>query len=152
MEPVLPWYFAGPLLGLMIPALIYFNQKQLGVSSSLRVVGSYIFPTLNYFSYDRKQDLWQVWFALGIVLSSLLINHFEGVEVSQSIYNLSNWLWFLIGGVFIGFGARYAGGCTAGHCLMGNATFAISSMITTIGFFTGGMIVSHFIVPLIFKL
>jgi uncharacterized membrane protein YedE/YeeE len=155
MEPTLPWYIGGPLLGLMIPLLLILKEKQLGVSSSLRVVGSVITPRLNYFKYDRTKDYWQLWFVLGIIGVSLVVQQLnlysigDGKEV-ETVYSLSNWLVFLVGGVAVGFGARYAGGCTAGHCLMGNSLLATSSIISTVSFFVGGLIVTHLLIPLIF--
>jgi uncharacterized membrane protein YedE/YeeE len=56
----------------------------------------------------------------------------------------------IIGGVLIGFGARYASGCTSGHAISGLSNLQIKSLKAVIGFFIGGLIMSHFILPLIF--
>jgi hypothetical protein len=56
----------------------------------------------------------------------------------------------LIGGIFIGFGSRYAGGCTSGHAIAGLSNLQIPSLKAVIGFFVGGLIMAHFILPLIF--
>lgn len=55
-----------------------------------------------------------------------------------------------IGGLLVGFGARYAGGCTSGHSISGISNFQVPSMIATVGFFIGGLIMVHFIFPLLF--
>ena len=55
-----------------------------------------------------------------------------------------------IGGVLIGFGTRYASGCTSGHAISGLSNFQLQSLKAVIGFFIGGLIMSHFILPLIF--
>ena len=55
-----------------------------------------------------------------------------------------------VGGIFVGFGARYAGGCTSGHAISGIADLQIPSFIAVIGFFIGGLIMTYFIFPLIF--
>jgi uncharacterized membrane protein YedE/YeeE len=55
-----------------------------------------------------------------------------------------------IGGVLIGFGSRYAGGCTSGHAISGLSNLQIPSLKAVIGFFVGGLIMSYFILPLIF--
>jgi uncharacterized membrane protein YedE/YeeE len=52
--------------------------------------------------------------------------------------------------MLVGFGARYANGCTAGHCIMGVSQFALSSILATIAFFVGGLIGSLLIVPSIY--
>ena len=56
----------------------------------------------------------------------------------------------LIGGLLIGFGSRYAGGCTSGHAIAGMSNLQRQSLKAVIGFFVGGLIMSHFIFPLIF--
>jgi uncharacterized membrane protein YedE/YeeE len=50
----------------------------------------------------------------------------------------------------IGFGTRYASGCTSGHAISGLSNLQIKSLKAVIGFFIGGLIMSHFILPLIF--
>lgn len=56
----------------------------------------------------------------------------------------------LIGGLLIGFGSRYAGGCTSGHAIAGLSNLQIPSLKAVIGFFVGGLLMVHFILPLIF--
>lgn len=55
----------------------------------------------------------------------------------------------IIGGVLIGFGSRYAGGCTSGHAISGLSNLQLPSLKAVIGFFIGGLIMAHFILPLI---
>ncbi len=77
----------------------------------------------------------------------LLPNALFGNEVFQSpkiIFIL------IIGGVLIGFGSRYAGGCTSGHAIAGMSNLQKQSLKAVIGFFVGGLIMTHFILPLIF--
>jgi len=56
----------------------------------------------------------------------------------------------LIGGILVGFGARYAGGCTSGHAISGLSNLQLPSLIAVIGFFIGGLAMVHLIFPLIF--
>ncbi len=56
----------------------------------------------------------------------------------------------IIGGVLIGFGTRYAGGCTSGHAISGLSNLQLPSLKAVIGFFIGGLLMAHFILPLIF--
>lgn len=77
----------------------------------------------------------------------LLPNALFGNEVFQSpklIFIL------IIGGVLVGFGSRYAGGCTSGHAIAGMSNLQKQSLKAVIGFFVGGLIMAHFILPLIF--
>ncbi len=59
-------------------------------------------------------------------------------------------LFLILGGILIGFGSRYAGGCTSGHAITGLSNFQIPSLKAVIGFFIGGLIMVNFIFPLIF--
>ena len=56
----------------------------------------------------------------------------------------------LIGGILVGFGARYAGGCTSGHSISGLSNLQMPSLIATIGFFIGGLLMVHLIFPFLF--
>ena len=56
----------------------------------------------------------------------------------------------IIGGFLIGFGTRWAGGCTSGHSITGLANLQMPSLIATIGFFIGGLAMTHFLIPIIF--
>ena len=56
----------------------------------------------------------------------------------------------ILGGILIGFGSRYAGGCTSGHAISGMSNLQLPSLKAVIGFFVGGLIMAHFVLPLIF--
>jgi uncharacterized membrane protein YedE/YeeE len=77
----------------------------------------------------------------------LLPNFLFGAEALQSPKMITI---LLIGGILIGFGSRYAGGCTSGHAISGLSNFQLPSLKAVIGFFIGGLIMSHFILPLLF--
>lgn len=85
---------------------------------------------------------------LGIDLSSGLL--------PVSVFNWSNVLTFsgfvtlVIGGFLIGFGTRYAGGCTSGHSITGLSNLQLPSLVATIGFFIGGLLTTHFLLPLLY--
>ena len=68
---------------------------------------------------------------------------FQILESPKSIFIL------LIGGLLIGFGSRYAGGCTSGHAISGLSNLQIPSLKAVIGFFVGGLIMAHFLLPLL---
>ncbi len=55
----------------------------------------------------------------------------------------------ILGGFLVGFGARYAGGCTSGHAISGLADLQFPSLVAVIGFFVGGLIVTHVVLPLL---
>lgn len=70
---------------------------------------------------------------------------------SNAVFQSPKMIVFLIiGGILIGFGTRYASGCTSGHAISGLSNLQIQSLKAVIGFFIGGLIASHFILPLLF--
>lgn len=69
---------------------------------------------------------------------------------NAALSNPFNIILLLMGGLLVGFGARYAGGCTSGHAISGLSNLQIPSLIAVIGFFIGGLTMIHFIFPLIF--
>jgi uncharacterized membrane protein YedE/YeeE len=154
-EP-LAWYIAGPLIGLIVPILLLLKEKQFGISSSYRFIWAKINKKQEYFNYNEESDRWQFHFVLGLILTGLIYssfgynsNHISTTTLNSHLnfYTLNNWIIFLVGGIFIGFGSRYANGCTAGHCIMGLSQFSLASLIATIAFFVGGIIATYIILP-----
>ena len=68
----------------------------------------------------------------------------------ESLSSFKNLTLLFIGGLLVGFGARYAGGCTSGHAISGLSNLQLPSLIAVIGFFIGGLIMVHLLFPLIF--
>ena len=68
----------------------------------------------------------------------------------ETLFTLKGFLILAFGGLLVGFGARYAGGCTSGHAISGIADLQVPSMIAVVGFFIGGLIMTFGIFPLIF--
>lgn len=82
----------------------------------------------------------------------------DGTLVPTSIFSwegllsIKGILLIAVGGFFVGFGSRYAGGCTSGHAISGLSNLQLPSLIAVIGFFIGGLLMSWFILPLILQL
>ena len=68
----------------------------------------------------------------------------------DTLFSVKGFLILLLGGFLIGFGTPYAGGCTSGHAISGLSNLQIPSLIAVIGFFIGGLLAAHFIIPLLF--
>jgi len=79
---------------------------------------------------------------------SYLPQEIFSLEVLLSIKGFSI---LLIAGILVGFGARYAGGCTSGHAIVGLSMLELPSLISVIGFFIGGLVMTWFILPLLFS-
>ena len=135
-----------------------------------------------FFNYDWKKEVWNLFFVGGtlvggIIATAFLINRqpmtINPDLVSQfSAYGINdlhssipselfNWqqlltargLVMIVGGGFmVGFGTRYAGGCTSGHSIMGLSNLQLPSLIATICFMAGGYIMSNLLLPFILKL
>ena len=68
----------------------------------------------------------------------------------DTMLTLKGFTILLIAGLMVGFGARWAGGCTSGHAIVGLSNLEIPSVISVIGFFIGGLIMTWFILPTLF--
>ncbi|WP_017733979.1 YeeE/YedE family protein [Nafulsella turpanensis] len=70
----------------------------------------------------------------------------------EGLFTLRGFIMLVVGGFLIGFGARYAGGCTSGHAISGLSNLQLPSLIAVIGFFIGGLIMTYLLLPLILTL
>ena len=70
----------------------------------------------------------------------------------EALFNWKGWLIIAGGGFMVGFGARYAGGCTSGHAISGLSALQLPSLIAVIGFFAGGLFITYVVIPLLFPL
>jgi len=176
-----PWWVAGPLIGLFVPVLLVFENRQFGFSSNLRHLCAALLPgDVEFFCYDWKSSgLWNLVFLGGTVLGgyiggSLLAapavplgEHTRAALTTLGIHDLSglapselfNWsalgtlrgfVFIVLGGLCVGFGTAYAGGCTSGHGVAGLAAREKSSLLAVLGFFAGGLIATNLILPRLF--
>jgi hypothetical protein len=70
----------------------------------------------------------------------------------NSLLTLRGFILIVIGGFLVGFGTRYAGGCTSGHTIMGISNLQMPSVIASCFFFAGGLLMTWFILPFILNL
>jgi len=154
-------YLVGALIGLLSMATFYFSNKPLGASTAYaRLAGMFgnLFnrrhtESLKYFQENKPVVDWEVMVVFGAVLGAFLAA-WHGSELT------SEWLpamWVArfgedslalrigvasLGGVFMAFGARLAGGCTSGHGISGTMQLALGSWISVICFFIGGIAIA----------
>ena len=132
------------------------------------------------FNFDWKTQAWNLVFLIGAILGGFIANEFmsDGTPVKiaaatiddlaklgiaapaglqppelfswDAVLTLKGFSILAIGGLLIGFGARYAGGCTSGHAISGLSNLQFPSLIAVIGFFVGGLIITFVFLPLIF--
>jgi uncharacterized membrane protein YedE/YeeE len=135
---------------------------------------------VKFFHFNWRSQIWNLVFLAGAILGGLiaksLLSNDEPVEISQKTIQtlgeygfsapasaqpdeLFSWdavatpkgfLILAIGGLMVGFGSRYAGGCTSGHAISGLSDLQLPSLVAVIGFFAGGLLMTFVIFPLIF--
>lgn len=162
--------------------LIFLNKSFGISSSLRHVCAMCVPTNISYFKYDWKKDLWNIVFVLGVAggavlvyfgfpnpepvditpattakLAAMGVTDFSGL-IPQDVFGWDQlntprtWIMVVLGGFLVGFGTRYAGGCTSGHAIMGMSLLSVGSLVATVGFFIGGLIVSWFILPHILAL
>ncbi len=135
---------------------------------------------VKFFDFDWKSQSWNLVFVLGSIIGGYIASHylsnpeplalsqatiddlsalsipFDGGLVPESLFSweslptATGFLLMVVGGFFVGFGARYAGGCTSGHAISGLSNLQLPSLIAVVGFFIGGLLMTHLLFPLIF--
>jgi uncharacterized protein len=130
----------------------------------------------------RKVGGWNLMFAVGLLLGGflggVLLANPEPLRVSAkttadlaalgvsvdgglapaaifswaNLFTLQGFIFIVVGGFLVGFGTAYAGGCTSGHAIMGLSDLQLPSLVAVIGFFAGGLIVTHLLFPLLLRL
>ena len=68
----------------------------------------------------------------------------------DTMLSFKGFIILIVAGLMVGFGARWAGGCTSGHAIVGLSNLELPSLISVIGFFIGGLVMTWFILPLLF--
>ena len=151
-------------------------------SSLRHICASCIPANIPFFKYNWKKEVWNLFFVAGIflggVIAIMLLSNQSPVEINpklvkeltgygitnynnlipediinwQSLFTLKGFLMMIIGGFLVGFGTRYAGGCTSGHAIMGLSNLQLPSLIATISFMIGGFIMANLILPVILTL
>jgi uncharacterized membrane protein YedE/YeeE len=152
-----PWWISGLLIGLTVPLLYLLAGKAFGISTSLQQIGAMCAPNskLDYLrKHDRTGSRWTLVFVIGIAIGAFVANRLltaEPVALLPDMFKTpAGAAKLLAGGFLIGFGTRYAGGCTSGHSITGIANLNWPSVVATICFFAGGLAVTWGLGTLLF--
>lgn len=151
-------------------------------SSLRHICASCIPAGIPFFNYDWKKEAWNLFFVLGIFIGGIIATQFlsnpnsieihpdlskelasygitkiDGLLPSQlfnwsSLLTLKGFIMMVVGGFLVGFGTRYAGGCTSGHAIMGLSNLQWPSLVATMCFMIGGFLVANLVLPWILKL
>ncbi len=151
-------------------------------SSFRHVCAACIPGNINYFNYDWKREKWNLFFVAGIAfggfVGSFFLTNPEPIKIEAGVQqqltalgisdfsqivpiDIFSWggllsvrgfIMVVVGGFLVGFGTRYAGGCTSGHSITGIANLQKSSLLATICFMVGGFIMTWLLLPFILQL
>lgn len=162
--------------------LILGNKSFGVSSSLRHICASCVPANIPFFKYEWKKEIWNLIFVFGIFLGGaiavnllsnpdpIVVNPKLAAELAtygitnydnlvpadimnwESLFSLKGFLMMVVGGFLVGFGTRYAGGCTSGHAIMGLSNLQVSSLIATMSFMVGGFIMANLILPLILSL
>lgn len=162
--------------------LLLGNKRLGVSSSLRHICAACIPGNVQFFKYDWKREAWNLFFAAGIAVGAVIATRFmsnhQPVIVNAKLMSslseygiknydhlapvdLFNWealltlkgfVLMIVGGFFVGFGTRYAGGCTSGHSIMGLSNLQWPSLVATICFMVGGIIMANFILPFLLQL
>lgn len=179
-----PWWVAGPVIALVMFALLYFGNS-FGLSANFRNMCSMLGGgrSCEFFDFDWRKQTWNLVFLLGTVMGGFIAAQWLMPEISvgigestkielmemgitnpgesilpEEIFNFESLLTFkgiiiiVVGGFLVGFGTRYAGGCTSGHAISGLSDLQPASLLAVIGFFIGGLIMTWLIIPSLYTL
>ena len=135
-----------------------------------------------FFQYDWKKEVWNLFFVAGILFGGFMVAYllrdplpvvvntdlqtellsygildYQGQVPDEvfnwnSLFTVRGFFMIVIGGFLVGFGTRYAGGCTSGHSIMGLSALQWPSLVATICFMAGGFFTANIILPFILKL
>ncbi|MBI4507519.1 MAG: YeeE/YedE family protein [Chloroflexi bacterium] len=145
----LPWYVAGPLIGLLLIVMYSAANRTIGVS------GSYL-EVLGFLRRRPSPERWRVWFFGGIFAGALAATALRGGPALGLDYGtLSRALplaalvpLLFLAGLLMGYGARWAGGCTSGHGICGTSALSPGSFVATATFMAAAVVVTavlHFV-------
>lgn len=151
-------------------------------SSLRHICAACLPANIPFFKYDWKKEIWNLFFVTGILLGGamaafwlanpdpVIIHPNLAAELSDygitdfnsmvpvdilnwsSLFTLKGLIIMVAGGFLVGFGTRYAGGCTSGHAIMGLSTLQWPSLVATCCFMAGGIIMANWILPFILSL
>ncbi len=144
-----PWYVAGPLLGLFVPILLLVGNKLFGISSSFDHLCHLSFPKniSGKVKFNIEKDSWKTLFVVGVIVGAYIsVSFLSANDVSflpSNYYSFNGLIKLFIGGLLVGFGTRYAGGCTSGHSITGISLLNPASIKATIAFFVGGLLYTY---------
>lgn len=139
-----PWFVAGPLMGLVVVALYALANQKLGITASYNEV-------VDMVRGRATESRWRFWFLIGLIGGGVLAAALRGGPALDLGYGALGLLLpigilvpvLFVGGALMGYGARWSGGCTAGHGLGGSSSLSKASFVATATFMATAIAVTY---------
>lgn len=174
------WFSGAMIAGIMFFLLYFGQSFGFSSNLRTICAASGLGKRVKFFDFNWKSQIWNLVFLVGAIAGGFIAKQYLStdtpVQISQatiadlgelgfaaptslqpeelfsleSAFSLKGFLILALGGLMVGFGSRYAGGCTSGHAISGLSDLQMPSLIAVIGFFAGGLIMTFLIFPLIF--
>lgn len=159
--PAIHWAAAGAGIAAVTLTLLFVLNRRLGISTGFEDVCSLVLKA-PYFRRERLLSArgWRLPFLAGLVLGGVISAVLGGgwspswelgmLDQRLGLGHAGKLIWMFVGGLFIGFGTRLAGGCTSGHGIFGLSNLEWPSLVSTISFMGGGVVTTHLIYRVLF--
>jgi hypothetical protein len=174
------WFSGAIIAAIMFFLLYFGQSFGFSSNLRTICAASGLGKNVKFFDFNWKTQIWNLIFLLGAIAGGFIAKEFLStdiaVQISQAtivdlgklgfgapsslqptelfsldaVLSIKGFLVLAFGGLMVGFGSRYAGGCTSGHAISGLSDLQFPSLIAVIGFFMGGLVMTFLIFPLIF--
>lgn len=173
------WFSGAMIAGIMFFLLYFGQSFGFSSNLRTICAAAGLGKKTKFFDFNWKGQTWNIVFLIGSIIGGFIAAQFlsdgNPVNIStatindlskmgiaapeslqpkelfswEAIFTLKGFLILAFGGLMVGFGSRYAGGCTSGHAISGLSNLQLPSLIAVIGFFIGGLVMTFLIMPLI---
>ncbi|MFA6944977.1 MAG: YeeE/YedE thiosulfate transporter family protein [Pedobacter sp.] len=180
LQPWSWWFSGAMIAAIMFFLLFFGQSFGFSSNLRTICAAAGLGKSAKFFDFNWRNQIWNLVFLVGAILGGFIARQYLSadapVQISEAtisdlsklgisapkslqpdelfsldaILSLKGFLLLAFGGLMVGFGSRYAGGCTSGHAISGLSDLQIPSLIAVIGFFIGGLSMTFLILPLIF--
>ena len=174
------WFSGAMIAGIMFFLIYFGKTFGFSSNLSTICAAAGLGKRVKFFDFNWKAQIWNLVFLIGAMVGGFIAKQYLSndvpVQISQATiadlnqlgfaapaslqpaelfsleaaFSLKGFLLLAFSGLMVGFGTRYAGGCTSGHAISGLSALQIPSLIAVLGFFIGGLVMTFLIFPLIF--
>jgi uncharacterized membrane protein YedE/YeeE len=175
------WFSGARIASIMFFLLFFGKSFGFSSNLRTICAASGLGKKTKFFDFNWKAQIWNLVFLIGAIIGGFIAKQFLSTDAPvpiseatirdlgqlgfaapsslqpielfgmEAIFSIKGLMVLIFGGLMVGFGSRYAGGCTSGHAISGLSDLQFPSLIAVIGFFIGGLVMTFLIFPLIFS-